>query len=582
MTEPLTNDQIFIRKLTDIILENLGNENFGEKELAHESGMSLYRINRKLHSINKKTSNQFIREVRLQKAFEMLQEGVCTASEVAYKVGFGSPTYFNKSFHEYYGYPPGKVMKGDKNNTELIILTQSAAESRLRKSAWRTYILTLPGILLIGLLLGTVVFLMYRKINKSERIERLISSDSRISIAVMPIQNMVNDTTLNIWQDCIQQSLISSLANTREIKVRQKESVKSLLQTQGLSEYAAISSAIAGAVARKLEADLFICGYLQQAGTEIRLDAQLIDTKTKEVLQSFEEKRPYKQEIIFDLTDSLRKKVTDFLIISKLIKENPIYGSAPLSTNYPDALKYYIYGDKANEKGDSPTAISWYLKALAVDSNFFEPMIRLSSVYANLGMMEQNLQKNQWPYFQQLGASWAYAFSFEPPEEGIKYLRQAQQIDDQDPSIPYLLGYTYNRIDQYDNAIIELEKFLEISRKWSKEYMKSNSVYLELGNAYHKTGQYKKEKKLYKIAEKYIPDDPWIIRFQTILALAEKDSIATNRYIEKYITVLKKNHPLKRLLQEDWPGFTRWQVSRIKLRSIIVRHSHWNLRIRQD
>ena len=73
MSEPLTTDQIFIRKLTNIILANLGNENFGPRELARESGMSLYRLNRRLHSINRKTTSQFIREIRLQKALELLR-----------------------------------------------------------------------------------------------------------------------------------------------------------------------------------------------------------------------------------------------------------------------------------------------------------------------------------------------------------------------------------------------------------------------------------------------------------------------------------------------------------------------------
>jgi hypothetical protein len=41
MAEPLPVDQVFIRKLFKIILANLGNENFGVKELAHDSGMSI-------------------------------------------------------------------------------------------------------------------------------------------------------------------------------------------------------------------------------------------------------------------------------------------------------------------------------------------------------------------------------------------------------------------------------------------------------------------------------------------------------------------------------------------------------------
>ena len=48
MQEPLSPDQIFIRKMTDIILANLGNENFGVKELTHESGLSRTGLNRKL------------------------------------------------------------------------------------------------------------------------------------------------------------------------------------------------------------------------------------------------------------------------------------------------------------------------------------------------------------------------------------------------------------------------------------------------------------------------------------------------------------------------------------------------------
>lgn len=114
MEETLSKDQQFLKKLTDIVIANLQNENFGVRELAMESGMSLYRLSRRLHSITTKTSNQFIREIRLKKAFDMLQEETYTVAEVAYKTGFGSPNYFHKCFHGYYGYPPGKSLKATR------------------------------------------------------------------------------------------------------------------------------------------------------------------------------------------------------------------------------------------------------------------------------------------------------------------------------------------------------------------------------------------------------------------------------------------------------------------------------------
>ena len=91
-------DQILINKLTEITLANLGDENFGVKELAREAGISRYRLGKKLHELKNRTINQFITEIRLQRAFEMLRDEDLTASEVAYKVGYGSATSFNTVF----------------------------------------------------------------------------------------------------------------------------------------------------------------------------------------------------------------------------------------------------------------------------------------------------------------------------------------------------------------------------------------------------------------------------------------------------------------------------------------------------
>ena len=65
-----------------------------------------------------------------------------------------------------------------------------------------------------AVLIIAVIILAYPKIFKRDTLERLRSSGERISVAVMPFQNMTNDTIWNVWQDAIQDRLISSLANT--------------------------------------------------------------------------------------------------------------------------------------------------------------------------------------------------------------------------------------------------------------------------------------------------------------------------------------------------------------------------------
>jgi len=117
-------------------------------------------------------------------------------------------------------------------------------------------------------------------------------------------------------------------------------------------------------------------------------------------------------------------------------------------------------------------------------------------------------------------------------------MKQRQQIDDMVPGTHSALGQTYFGLKQYDKAIPEFEKFLEILGEWDKELLKDNQGYFILCRAYEETGQYKKEKKLLKKAKKYIPET-WLYTLEALLAFAEKDTIEANRYIEKYIAVKK-------------------------------------------
>lgn len=104
-------DQYFLSKLEKIVDENLNNEQFGVEMLASEVSLSRFQIHRKLHSLTGQSISQFIREIRLNRALLLLKEGKFSASDIAYQVGFGSATYFNKCFHEYYGTTPGEVRK---------------------------------------------------------------------------------------------------------------------------------------------------------------------------------------------------------------------------------------------------------------------------------------------------------------------------------------------------------------------------------------------------------------------------------------------------------------------------------------
>ena len=409
-----------------------------------------------------------------------------------------------------------------------------------------------PSYVLNAILIFAVIVLAWPKIFKQDSVGRLRSSGKRITVAIMPFKNMTNDTTWNIYQDGIQQSLISSLSNTGELKVRPQESTNKMLQPNGIAEYASLSPAIAGSISKKLDADFFIYGSISQAGPKIRVDVQLIDTKTNEVFKSFKQDGESSDRYVFQLIDSLSQKLTNFLIISKLIKENPVYGFGyPGTTKSPEAFKYNIYGNKAFVKMDYPTARSWFEKALAIDSNYYDPASGLAYSYGNVGMMKEYIpivlkiysKRDQWPPLEQLYANVMYATEFEPPDVTIRYQKQIKEMD----GLPsFFLGLCYMGTNQFDKAISEFEELLKTCRIWGKEFLKENWVHFALGEAYHKTGQHKKEKKLYKEAERVNDDHQSmffssILKRQSILALTERDSISANRYLAKFIAILKEN-----------------------------------------
>ena len=119
-SEIISADQAFINKLKEIIESNITNEQFGVEELAEEIGLSRSQVHRKLKLIANKSVSQFIREYRLEKAMIFLRSEIGTASEIAYKVGFNSPSYFNKCFQEFYGFSPGEVKNLDSDELDKI------------------------------------------------------------------------------------------------------------------------------------------------------------------------------------------------------------------------------------------------------------------------------------------------------------------------------------------------------------------------------------------------------------------------------------------------------------------------------
>ncbi|MFO7851077.1 MAG: hypothetical protein ACQERS_02695 [Bacteroidota bacterium] len=399
--------------------------------------------------------------------------------------------------------------------------------------------------IIIAVLLIAVIVLVYPKIFKPDKIKQL-RQKGEISIAVMPFQNLTGDTLKNFWQLVVQEGLINTLTNSEELKVRQTESTYALLQNTDLSNYASLSPSLASNISKKLDAGIFIHGSISQVGTKIRLNAKLIDSETEEVFKSFQiDGTP---ENILNVTDSLSRMLKDYLIISVLEKELSHELIHYLSsTKSAEAVKYFIEGNLAFYNRDYTGSRELFYKALDADSNFVAPMVKLAVAYGNQGIYEEAKEwslkawekRDRISRLEKLYTGWVYNLYYGDPYEELKYMRQIIELDDQIAGAYYILGINYNQLYQYNKAIPEFERALELYAKWDIKPLWIYN-YTALGEAYHKTGQYRKEKRLYKKAEKDFPGDPALLSMQATLALITGKTKEADEYIDRYATSLEE------------------------------------------
>ncbi|HEV7869615.1 MAG TPA: AraC family transcriptional regulator [Chthoniobacteraceae bacterium] len=115
--QPLVEDDLFcqrqkrqnqerVQKVIAVLRENLANP-ISLEEIGRKVGCSHFHLSRIFSQEIGKTIFQKLRELRLERAAEMLREGKLNVTQVALEVGYSSPSHFSSAFHEAFGCCPG-------------------------------------------------------------------------------------------------------------------------------------------------------------------------------------------------------------------------------------------------------------------------------------------------------------------------------------------------------------------------------------------------------------------------------------------------------------------------------------------
>ncbi|WKK65425.1 nickel-binding protein [Lutimonas zeaxanthinifaciens] len=102
-------DGKFLSKLYSYTNENLDNHKLNVKSLCRSMGVSRAQLYRKTTGLTGFSPNNFIRNIRLKKALELLKKGGANIYETSLDVGFNNASYFTKCFQKKYGVSPSKI-----------------------------------------------------------------------------------------------------------------------------------------------------------------------------------------------------------------------------------------------------------------------------------------------------------------------------------------------------------------------------------------------------------------------------------------------------------------------------------------
>ncbi|WP_319480345.1 helix-turn-helix domain-containing protein [uncultured Draconibacterium sp.] len=533
-----TAEKSFLNQITQLVEDNISNEQFGVSELADAVGMSRSNLLRKIKKLTELSASQFIRNVRLKYATELLQEGSFTVSEISYKVGFGSPSYFIKCFRELYGSPPGE-MGMQEEPSEQDPETEPELQAPVPKKKFPLLLISIFAIVAIAAVLYIV--LQPDSVN-SKRVK---------SIAVLPFMNDSNDTTNVYIINGLMEATLNNLQQIQDLRVISRTSVEQYRDNPKSSPE----------IAKELNATYLIEGSGQKIGDQILLNIQLIEAKTDKHLWSQQYRRD--TEDIFTLQADVAKSIAEQIEAIVTPEEIERIEKAPTDNleAYDLFLKGYDLLGKPTEV-NLKAAIPYFKQAIQHDEEFARSYAAIAIAFY---LLDQNKTEKQFAdsinYYadqalfydsklpQSLTAKALFYMEHSEYELALPYFEKALEIS---PNSDVVLIFL---VELYVNYLPNTEKYLEYALKGLEidivaayDSAAASYSYLHISNAFIQSGFVNEAKKYIDISLSYLPENLYSQYVKAYIEYAQDEDL--NQLNKSLLTTFEKDKTRLDILQE--------------------------------
>lgn len=523
----------FIKQITSIVEDNISNEQFGVSELASEIGMSRSNLLRKVKKLTELSVSQFIRQVRLQHAKELLEQTSVNVSEVSYKVGFSSTSYFIKCFGDHYGFPPGEVGKRELNENN------SGPEIQPKKKRWFVII----GIIFSILVLATLIFIILKPVSVKQ-------ADLEKSIAVLPFLNDSNDSSNVHIINGLMESILTNLQKIEDLRVISRTSVEKYRNNPRTSPE----------ISKELNVSYLVEGSGQKIGDKILLNVQLIEASTDKHLWAEQYEREAKD--IFELQKEVAKNIAAKIEVIITPEEEEQINKIPTEdlVAYDDFLKGLdLMQSGVYENLDS--GITWFEKAIERDPQFARAHAGIAISYFFLDALFAEKKYSQLinnyadkallldsKLPQSLIAKALYYINTGENELALPYLEKALEYNPNSALVINILS------DFYTRYMPNTEKYLEYALKGvrldiaSHDSVTASYIYMHLSNAFIQTGFVNEAVKYINKSLEYNPHNSYSEYVKAFILYAEH--LDLDQILESLLVILNRDTNRLDVLQE--------------------------------
>lgn len=382
MKSQLSGSDQVLESIRQVIEKNIGNEQFTVSDLASEVGLSRSMLHRKLIRLTGKSATELITEIRLTRARELLKNNGATVSEVAYKVGFSSPSYFNKVFKKAYHITPGEISRKGPG----ILIHQvandnpgSSGSTRLKFNRDRlfTVIIVFMGIIIFSM----AILILAGIIPSAGRMKRSNVPDK--SIAVLPFRNDSQDQEGYIF-DGYMAAILNNLSMIKDLRVINRESVEPYRDHPDIPE-----------ILRKFKVGYVLTGSGQKYGDNIRIIVQLMDVDQEIIWSKEYDRRVTMVEdhiaIQSDIAQLVADEIDAFITPQERQRIKRIPTTSLVALNfYQIGLNdfwSYLMGPQAREALEK--AAGYFHQALEGDSTYAEAYTGLARTYYEKNFLDE-------------------------------------------------------------------------------------------------------------------------------------------------------------------------------------------------